>query len=302
MTGKTAIIILNWNNYKDTAECLTSIGRLTDTNFCVFVVDNHSDDHSFAQIKADYTHNKYRKIECVFIENEKNIGFAGGNNRAIRQAYNLGYDYFWLLNNDTVVTKNSLTFLLRELRRYPEVGIVGSKIYYYATHKIWFAGGRIHPYTGRTEHIGIGETDHEQYDVKRTVDYITGCSLLFRREVIDSIGFMKEKYFLYYEEAEWNLRASHHGWKVVYVPQSRIYHKVSASSGGENSPAPYVAFYEIRNGYWLIKDTQKNRINITLAYLYKYYQALRKTIAIYRLHENRKLLRIKYILKGLLCH
>ncbi|WP_353949013.1 glycosyltransferase family 2 protein [Sporolactobacillus sp. Y61] len=300
MSDKVAIILLNWNNYKDTAECLLSLSHLDDQNFSVFLVDNHSNDHSFEQIKADYDHNKYGNIEFFFIQSRKNLGFAGGNNIAVQKAYDLGYPYFWLLNNDTVVLRNSLTYLLKEIKMHPEVGIAGSKIYYYGTNKIWFAGGEINTYTGKTKHRGIGEMDHGQYDEKRMVDYITGCSLFFRRDVVDTIGFMKERYFLYYEEAEWNLRAGNYGWKILYVPQSQIYHKVSASSGGENNQAPYVAFYEIRNAYWMIKDTQRSKIKRTLSFHHKYCKALRKLIQIYLFNQDNKSVRIKYIIKGLL--
>lgn len=299
MLNKVAIIILNWNNYKDTTECLQSVDKLDYKDFCVFLVDNHSQDHSFRKLKEDYEHRQYN-MAIMFIQSAENLGFAGGNNLAIKQAYDQGYSYFWLLNNDTVVSPDSLIYLVEEMDTDPNTGMAGSKIYYYGTRTIWFAGGKINTFTGRAKHPGIGESDCGQYDVRREVDYITGCSLLVRREVIDSVGLMKKKYFLYFEEAEWNLRARNGGWKMIYRPESVIFHKVSISTGGEKKQAPFVAFYEIRNAYWMIKETQQNKIKICTSFLYKYYQALRKIMDIYRFNQDKKIIRIKYIIKGLL--
>lgn len=299
MLNKVAIIILNWNNYKDTAECLQSVDQLDYKNFCVFLIDNHSHDHSFRKLKEDYERHQYN-MEIVFIQSDENLGFAGGNNLAIKQAYDQGYPYFWLLNNDTIVSPDSLTYLVEELDTNSDAGMAGSKIYYYGTRTIWFAGGEINTFTGRAKHPGIGEFDRGQYDLRREVDYITGCSLLVRREVIDSVGLMKKEYFLYFEEAEWNLRAGNAGWKMIYRPESLIFHKVSVSTGGENKQAPFVAFYEIRNAYWMIKGTQRNKIKIGVSFFYKYYKALRKIIDIYRFNQDKKMIRVKYIIKGLL--
>ncbi|WKB35505.1 glycosyltransferase family 2 protein [Terrilactibacillus sp. S3-3] len=299
MLNKVAIIILNWNNYKDTTECLLSVDKLEYKPFCVFLVDNHSHDRSFEKLKEDYERHRYN-MEIVFIQSGENLGFAGGNNIALEQAYDQGYSYFWLLNNDTIVLPDSLTYLAAELDANPKAGMAGSKIYYYGTQTIWFAGGEINTYTGRAKHPGIGEFDRGQYDARREVDYITGCSLLVRREVIESVGLMKKEYFFYYEEAEWNLRARNAGWERIYRPDSRIFHKVSVSTGGEKKKAPFVAFYDIRNAYWMIKGTQRNKIKIGVSFLYKYYKALRKIVDIYRFNQNNKLIRVKYIIKGLL--
>jgi GT2 family glycosyltransferase len=292
-----AIIILNWNAYDDTFECLKSLEHLTYPYFHVFLVDNASQDNSFDKLRQDYKDGKFN-VPITFIQTEKNLGFAGGNNVAIKEAYKQGYEYFWMLNNDTVVDPNALTPLVETLEKDRQVGIVGSKIYYYGTNKIWFAGGKVNTWTGACVHIGFKEEDKGQYNQLKEVDYITGCSLCFRKEILETVGYMEEDYFLYYEETDWNLKSSNKGWKIVYIPNSVIYHKVSISSGGESNPSPYVAFYDIRNGHWMVKRTQKKYKWIT-SYLYRYYKALKKLIKMVVCNYDRKLIRIKLIVKAL---
>lgn len=292
-----AIIILNWNAYDDTFECLKSLEHLTYPYFHVFLVDNASQDESFEKLQQDYKNGKLN-VPITFIQTGANLGFAGGNNVAIKEAYNQGYQYFWMLNNDTVVDPNALTPLVEVLEKDKQVGIVGSKIYYYGTNKIWFAGGIVNTWTGTTKHIGIKEEDKGRYDQVQEVDYITGCSLFFRKDLIETVGYMKEDYFLYYEETDWNVRASQKGWKIIYNPSSVVYHKVSMSSGGEKKIAPYVEFYDIRNGYWLIKNTQ-NKIKRYTALYYAYFKALRKVLKIFVYNMPNKYIRLKYINNGL---
>lgn len=294
---EVAIIILNWNAYDDTLECLKSLEHLTYPYFHVFLVDNASQDGSFDKLQQDYKNGKLN-VPITFIQTGANLGFAGGNNVAIKEAYNQGYQYFWLLNNDTVVHPNALTPLVETLEKDRQVGIVGSKIYYYGTNKIWFAGGKVNTWTGTTKHIGIKEEDVGQYDEIKEVDYITGCSLCFRKETLETVGYMVEDYFLYYEETDWNLKASNNGLKIIYNPRSVIYHKVSISSGGESNPSPYVAFYDIRNGYWMVKRTQK-KYKWVISYLYRYYKGLKKLIKMVICNYDRRFIRIKLIIKAL---
>lgn len=295
---KIAIIVLNWNAYEETYECLRSLERLENKNFYVFLVDNASTDYSFEKLKKDGQEGKF-KIDIDLIQSGGNLGFAGGNNVAIQKAYNLGFYYFWMINNDTVVEEDSLTYLVDELVQHKETGIAGSKILYYNSNIVWFAGGKVNTYFGKTKHIGFKMKENELSNARCETGYITGCSLFFRREVIDSIGLMKEDYFLYYEETDWNLRAKNNGWKIIYVPQSRVYHKISRSTGSEKSAAPFVAYYDIRNAYFMIKRTQRNKIKVITAYIYRLFNTIKKIIKLVVYNQNQKKVRLRYIIKGL---
>lgn len=295
---KVAIIILNWKAYQETFECLVSLEKLYYKNFTVFLVDNDSQDGSFEKLQKDTEDGKL-KSDIVFLQSGGNLGFAGGNNVGILKAYASNYSYYWMLNNDTVVDKDSLTYLVDELDSHDDVGIAGSKIYYYNSDIIWFAGGKVNTYTGNTTHVGLREQDKGQFNCRQETDYITGCSLFFRKNLIDTIGLMKEDYFLYFEETDWNLRAKANNWKIVFVPQSKIYHKISLSSGGEKNPAPFIAYYDIRNAFLMIKRTQHG-FKIVTAFIYKCFKAMKKITKIFLLNQSDKILRLKYILKAML--
>ncbi len=223
------IIVLNWNGKNDTIECLRSLRGMTYPNARVLVVDNGSTDDSvdsIAQLFPDIT----------ILRNEKNLRFAGGNNKGIEHALTKKADAILLLNNDTIVENNFLTAMIDELLSNEQNGMVGPKILYFAApKKIWFAGGIIKWHQGWMMHRGIREDDHGQYDYPTSTDYISGCCLLVKREVVEKIGMLDESYFIYGEDADWCERAKREGFLLRYAPKAIIWHKVSASSGGNLS-------------------------------------------------------------------
>lgn len=290
----TAIIIINWNCFQDTCECIESLRGMSSTHFHIFLVDNGSTDDSLHRLSEQYL----SQPDITIIPTGKNLGFAGGNNVGIIEAYARGFRYYWLLNADTIVEKDALTHLYNGIRADEGVGIVGSKIYYYNTDLVWFAGGKINTLTGKVYHVGMKQVDDNQYNKQTETDYITGCSLFFRRELLDTVGYMEDDYFLYYEETDWNIRVKQKGWRIKYIPESQVFHKVSASSGGEANIAPYVAYYEIRNRYIMIKRTQA-RIFRATAFAYLLWKSLLKVVKIYLKNQDRKKLRLHYIARGI---
>ncbi len=226
---KVFIIVLHYKNWKDTNECLRSLEKLDYDNFETIVIDN----------------------------DKENLGFAGGNNVGIKQALEKKADYILLLNNDTIVELGFLKELVKVGESDKKIGILGSVIYDYQSKKIHFAGGKINwLYTK-----GVHETCNMKHGTKE-VDYITGCCLLIKREVIEKIGLMDEDYFLYFEDADWCLKARKAGYKCVLVPNSKIWHKPS-SSAIEGSFS-YI-YYHTRNGLLMTKKNALFFIKI-LAY------------------------------------
>jgi GT2 family glycosyltransferase len=244
MTNKLVyVIILNWNGWNDTVECVESCLKLTYSSFRILIVDNGSTDDSESLLRERFPH-----IELI--QTGSNLGFAGGNNSGIRYALDHSADYVWLLNNDTVVAPDALTALVTAAQREPKAGMLGSKIYYFdEPGRLWFAGGWINYRIGRTGHIGSGETDSGQYDAVREVDYLTGCSLLVSRDVCNAVGLMDERFFLLFEEVDWNERTRRCGRKIVFVPSSVVRHKVSRSL--EQNWAGYY-YYLTRNSLLFI--------------------------------------------------
>ncbi len=251
---QVTIVIVNWNGWEDTIECLDSLYKINYPNFDVIVVDNNSQDDSVKRIK-DYAKGKKLKL----MENKENYGFAEGNNVGIRYAQKfMNPKYMLLLNNDTIVDKDFLKELIIAGQNR-DIGILGPKIYFYnKPNVIWSAGCKISWKLARGLQIGTGKIDRGQYNFQKEVEYVSGSAFLIKTEVIDKIGLMDEKYFLYFEESDWTLRANQVGYKSLYVPSSKIWHKVSRSGGGISSPIGL--YYITRNRWIFMKKWSKKRV------------------------------------------
>jgi len=233
---KVAIIILNWNNYADTKECLESLENLTYQNYEIIVVDNGSTDGSAARLQAEFPQHK-------FIKNEENLGFAGGNNLGIRYAWKRGAEYFWILNNDTIVAPGALTALVTAVKGDSSIGIAGSRILdYQHPERTLSSGGVMQPWKGTAGGHSRGfQDDNDQW---LEVDCVSGSSMLVNRMAVKAVGLLDERYFLCVEEVDWCMRMRREGWKVVYVPSSKVWHKVSQTIGGSS---PLMYYYMTRN-------------------------------------------------------
>src|SRR5713101_6254286 len=176
------LIIPTWNGKDDTLECLKSLQHLKYPNARILVVDNASTDGTAEAIRREFPN-----VELIV--NDTNLRFAGGSNAGMKVALERGAKYLLLLNNDTVVDHEFLNHLTQLAEREKEAGMFGPKIYYYSDpRRIWFAGGRIEWWKGWISHIGIREHDHGQYDTVKEVDYLTGCCLLVKRDLIERVG------------------------------------------------------------------------------------------------------------------
>ena len=284
--SSVAVIILNWNGYNDTFECIKSLESLDYNNFHVFLVDNASTDDSYEKLMSDIESNTFQ-VNITCIQSGANLGCAGGNNVAIKEAFEAGYDYYWMLNNDTIVDPKALSTLVEVIDGDPKIGIVGSKVYFAGTNLLWYAGGDVNPYTGNSWQFGYCEEDKGQYDEIKEVNFIAGCSMLFRKKLIEENGLLEEDYFLMYEDTDWNVKAKKGGWKLVYTPHSIIHHKESSSTKAEDL-SPYYSYYLIRNGYLMAK-----RINPKFKWLafINLFVRLAKfhIIFVYRSKTNRKI-------------
>lgn len=234
-----SIVIVNWNGKADTIACLTSIQAMKKSNIRVdtIVVDNGSTNNSVMAIKA--AHPWVRVLELP-----DNVGFTGGNNAGIRDAVSRNTDYVWLLNNDTIVDRNALTLI--DAFKDPSVGIAGSKIYFQSGreyHKerytkqelgkvLWYGGGIVDWANMYASHRGVDEVDVGQYDIAQDTPFISGCSLMISRRVIDTVGLLDEKYYLYLEDLDYCMRIKNANFRLVYFPSSIIWHVNAGSSGG----------------------------------------------------------------------
>ena len=218
---KVSIIILNWNSYEVTSDCLASLEKIDFPNREVVLVDNGSVDGSADRLAREFP-------AVRLIRNERNLGFAGGNNVGMRDALERRPDYLLLLNNDTVVAPNFLSELVRVAESDTQIGLLNPKIYYFEPpDRIWYAGGIRKPWRVFPVHLGLRQRDDGSYNQTREVSFITGCALLIKAAVVRQIGLLDEVFFLSFEDADWSVRASQAGFKQYYVPASVIWHKDS---------------------------------------------------------------------------
>jgi GT2 family glycosyltransferase len=297
MTPNVAIVILNWNNSEDTLACLRSVAGLSYPALFTVVVDNGSADDSVARLRATYPN-------VDTFETGENLGYAGGNNIGIRYALAHGAQYVCILNNDVTVAPGFLTPLVIELEKNDDVGVVTPLVAEMAEpERVWALGVSVDRRAGSAVRLHAGERvsdwqGAEPYDV----DVASGTAMLAKREVFEGAGLLDEPFYLYYEEVDWCLRVRRAGYRILAVPASLVWHKVSATLG-ESSPV--IDYYMLRNhlrlitrhwsggtGLWLLTRTVVRSLVTVAAYTAKPHGGARVP------HRNARLLGLRDAMLG----
>lgn len=287
------VVLLNWNAWSDTLECLESLLRCNFQKYQVLLCDNASQDGSLAYIEqwckgeldviptrdknlssfifppipkpVQYIIANQHEAEAgeiassndakiILIRNMINGGYAAGNNVALRYIlHQKNFSYVWLLNNDTIVPPDSLAALVRSMESNPFVGICGSKIYY--CNKPY----EIQALGGATYNKWLGTVRNIRPNfngiMKSEMAYVIGASMMVSKSFLTDVGLMDEEYFIYYEELDWALRAKGR-YRLGYAPDSVIYHKEGSSIGTsvDHSKRSIVSeYYLVRNRFILAK-------------------------------------------------
>jgi GT2 family glycosyltransferase len=265
------IITINYNQAELTCELLASLEKTTYPNKEIIVVDNGSDENPEQVIKE-----KFPAVQVIV--SPENLGFAGGNNLGIVASKG---NYLLFLNNDTEVDPGFLEPLVDMFEANPNAGAASSKILYHNSDEtIQYAGsGSIDHFTGRSKRIGWMERDNGQYDDLRETNLAHGAAMMVPRAIINKVGMMPEFFFLYYEEVDWCESIKKAGYKIYYVPSSKVYHKESMSIGKESVLKTYYLtrnrlLYMRRNTsglkkitwilFFLIFSIPKNALTFTL--------------------------------------
>lgn len=233
-----AIIILNWNGYDVTMECLSSLDNIEYNNLKIILVDNGSSDGSIEKFKVNLDLNRIDLMEL-----ETNTGFTGGNNCGIKYAIqNYDPEYCLLLNNDTVVEPNFINELVKPIEKDSNCFAVVPKIFFYDTPKLlWFAGGEISSITCIARHNGLNKVDSKEYSAEVTTSFMNGCCALISREAINTLGILDNEFFANCEDTDYSLRILKSGHTIIYCPSAVIYHKVSYSF--RSNKGKWLAFY-----------------------------------------------------------
>ena len=230
-------VILNTNRCADTLECLESLQANDYTNHYAIVLDNASSDGS-----VEFIRSRFPIVQII--ELKANLGYAGNNNVGIQAAVDQGADWIFVLNEDTILSPDCISSLIEVAENSPRIGVVGPMVYHHdEPNVIQSAGGSIGP-SWESAHLAENESDIGQFQQARKVDWISGCGIMVRRTLIEEVGMIDARYFYYWEETEWCLRAARAGWSIMHVPAARLWHKGVTRN---YRPKPLVTYYSTRN-------------------------------------------------------
>ena len=274
MNKKTAIILVNWNGFYHSDNCITSIFQSNATDYDIIVVDNNSEDISGSKLKEKYP-------GIILIESKHNAGFSGGNNIGLQYSVKNGYQYSFLLNNDTFVQKDFLYELTRFMDTHSDFAVAQPKIFFADQRNIlWNGGSYYNKLFGITYSKRYGRKETKEQNRIQIVDWVTGCAFFVRNEILKQTGLLVENMFMYYEDAELSFRIKSIGYQLAFLPQSVIYHVAGASGKtsvklDEGYTSPDILYYSLRNRIWFLKKyTPFYCIPAVLTYNICYYTSI----------------------------
>jgi len=253
------IMLISFNQEKDTLECLHSLRSLDYKNYRVILVDNGSVDSLSEKVYSDFKDIKLIKLNS-------NVGAAAGRNIGINYALKKGCEYIFFLDNDAVVEPSTLTELVKVAETDSKIVAVGAKTYYYdEPKKIWNFGGKICWLKGKFIDTQQGKFDNGQFDSGKEVDTFPIGFGIVRTDVIKKVGEIDERYFVYYEETDWHVRMKRVGHRIVVTPKAKIWHKASSALGMES---PFFYYYRTRSRLLFMF---KNAPKIYLPFFFLYF-------------------------------
>jgi len=238
------VVVLNWRKPTDTLACLESLVQIGYPDARVVVVDNGSGDDSVALIRQRYP-------EVRVLEAGANLGYAGGNNVGIRYALDRGAEWVCILNNDVIVAPDFLKILWVTAQAHPDIGVVTPLVAEMTDQeRVWALGSAVNRASGVVSRLHAGDPVTKWRDQPPfEVDVASGAAMLIKRGVLEPVELMDEDFFLYYEETDWCLRIRRAGYRILAVPGSVVWHKVSATLG---TTSPAIDYYMLRNHLHLI--------------------------------------------------
>src|SRR3989338_267363 len=258
MLPKVSILLLNWNNWKETEECLESLKNIKYPNFNIILIDNGSVDDSLSIMKNFKTSNS--QLEIVILENNENLGFGGGNNPGIHYALKNGSDYVLLLNNDTFVDRDFLDKLVEVADHNPKIGLTTPSIFFHDAcpsvafgrrrerELLWFGGKTYIQWRKMDKAVTIElfKKKIPQGSLPSKIKFATGACMLIKREVLEKVKGFYPPYFLYFEDVDLGFEIMRAGYELVWVQSSSIWHKVSATTLPKLGSAS-LQYYNTRN-------------------------------------------------------
>jgi len=241
------VVIVNWNLKDSLRETLLSFRKVDYPSLQIVVSDNASTDGSVEMVRAEFP-------EVHLMTRERGLGYAKGASLGVEYLLDKA-KYIFSTTNDVEVAPDMISRLVDYGEQNPTVGMIGIKIYFFdRPNVIWHAGARINPFNGYNYHLGWERKDRGQHDLIRECDYVTGCGVLLRSGAIKKTGAFKEDLIFYFEDADLCYRVRDAGYKIVYLPTAKMYHKVETTLAKNRGLQLH---YITRNGLYLL---QKHRI------------------------------------------
>lgn len=230
-------VIIYSGRQKDIIECLESLHHNSYSNHKIIVLDYILSDGLATVVRGIYP-------DVIFVELRENLGYAGNNNVGIKLAIEHNPEWIFILNDDVILDTSCISLLVDIGERDPDIGMVGPLVLHFDEPNIIQSAGGILDKYWKNIHLDSNQLYQEQFSEVRQVDWISGCAILVRRAVIEQVGMLDPEYFLYWEETEWCLRANLAGWKIINMPNARLWHK---GVQRDYQPKPYVTYYMTRN-------------------------------------------------------
>ena len=291
MAKPVALILLNWNTPVHTANCIASLKQYCNEQlFDIILADNGSTDNSLEMLKVKYP-------DLIYIDNKENLGFAEGNNRALRYAIKQDYTYSLLINTDTLVDEDIVQKLSQHLDANPNAAAVQPAIYWmHNRSKIWNGKGSFNKFTGNTPSSTKTPVNTAISHFERAA-WATGCCVMFRNAALQQSGLLNKLFFLYYEDVELSFRLREYGYEIHYLPGCKMYHEAGVSATvkkQEGNLSPIIHYYISRNHFWILRKYGSGILYpVNLLYNGVYYLAL----LTYFILRGRKQ-KASYLIKG----
>ena len=288
-----AVILVNWKKYNLTSKCIDSLNKSNYKNFKIILVDNEYSEKSLIDLR-----NKHK--ELIVFKEKNNLGFAGGNNIGIRYALENDYDYIMLLNNDTEVTQNFILPLVERIEKDHFLGAVQPLILNFSNKSIiWNAGGKLNKFLGLTSTRLNNNKLNSSIVFDDYTDWISGCCILIKSEILTKVGLLDEKFFTYYEDVDWSLRMKSLGYDLGFVKESIIYHHGSSSSKNKKTKEGVISskihYFNIRNHILLLKKHK----NLFIFFGIVFFQIIKITSYIFYFLIRFRFNKLTMVLKGL---
>ncbi|MGV3708479.1 MAG: glycosyltransferase family 2 protein [Gemmatimonas sp.] len=241
-TPRVLAVVLNWCAEEDTAACVASLMADDSAGIDIMIVDNASADGSGPRLRDRFPQHQY-------LQTGANLGYAGGNQRAIDLALAAGYEFVLIINDDAEVVRGCVGQLVRAMDEAPTAAAAAPTIVHHGTRTVWFAGGTLTEFKAMGFHQYAGQpvAQVQREPAVRAVSFLTGCVLLLRASAVRQCGGFREEFFAYVEDLELSLRFSRRGWRLLHVRDAEASHKVPL-------PAPADSAFAIR-----LRDLNRRR-------------------------------------------